>query len=150
MSRQAAKIPDFNPIEGDLRLSNAGLDRLPGQIRRPGYDRSRVRPGIVHLGIGAFHRAHQAVMIDLHRLSRHRVTAKWWQVKDLAQLMFSSEVEGVTAYDRVRFWRLYRVAKRYPLIAARNSVLVLVFPSLSNNNSIVSTGDSGLSTRRRI
>ena len=64
MSRQAAKIPDFNPIEGDLRLSNASLDRLPGQIHRPGYDRSRVRPGIVHLGIGAFHRAHQAVMID--------------------------------------------------------------------------------------
>jgi hypothetical protein len=50
----------------------------------------------------------QAVMIDLHRLSRHRITAKWWQVKDLAQLMFSSEVEGVTARDRVRFWKLYR------------------------------------------
>src|SRR5437667_9674858 len=64
MSRQTAKIPDFNPIEGDLRLSNASLDRLPSQIHRPGYDRSRVRPGIVHLGIGAFHRAHQAVMID--------------------------------------------------------------------------------------
>src|SRR5215216_2775999 len=58
------KIPDFNPIEGDLRLSNASLDRLPSQIRRPGYDRSRVTSGIVHLGIGAFHRAHQAVMID--------------------------------------------------------------------------------------
>jgi fructuronate reductase len=64
MSRQMVKIPDFNPIEGDLRLSNASLDRLPTQIRRPGYDRSRVMPGIVHLGIGAFHRAHQAVMID--------------------------------------------------------------------------------------
>src|SRR5256885_14426821 len=64
MSRQTAKIPDFNPIEGDLRLSNASLDRLPSQIRRPGYDRIRVRPGIVHLGIGAFHRAHQAVVID--------------------------------------------------------------------------------------
>jgi fructuronate reductase len=29
-----------------------------------GYDRSAVTPGIVHLGIGAFHRAHQAVVID--------------------------------------------------------------------------------------
>src|SRR5437868_10626718 len=64
MSRQTAKIPYFNPIEGDLRLSNASLDRLPSQIRRPGYDRSKIRPGIVHLGIGAFHRAHQAVVID--------------------------------------------------------------------------------------
>jgi fructuronate reductase len=28
------------------------------------YDRSRVAPGIVHLGIGAFHRAHMAVYVD--------------------------------------------------------------------------------------
>jgi fructuronate reductase len=47
-----------------LRLSNASLDLLPGNVRRPGYDRARVTPGIVHLGVGAFHRAHQAVVID--------------------------------------------------------------------------------------
>jgi hypothetical protein len=47
-------------------------------------------------------------MIDLHRLARHRIGGAWWQVKDLAQLMFSSEVAGVTARDRVRFWKLYR------------------------------------------
>src|SRR4029079_19242126 len=40
------------------------LARLPSAIRRPAYDRSRVTPGIVHLGLGAFHRAHQAVVID--------------------------------------------------------------------------------------
>ncbi len=50
----------------------------------------------------------RVVMIDLHRLNRHAVTATWWQVKDLAQLLYSSEVPGVTARDRVRFWRLYR------------------------------------------
>jgi heptose I phosphotransferase len=47
-------------------------------------------------------------MIDLHRLARHTLTAAWWQVKDLAQLLYSSEVAGVTARDRVRFWKLYR------------------------------------------
>ena len=47
-----------------MRLSNANLDRLPGHVHRPGYDRARVTPGIVHLGVGAFHRAHQAVVID--------------------------------------------------------------------------------------
>ena len=47
-----------------MRLSNASLDRLPDNIRRPAYDRSRVAPGIVHLGIGAFHRAHQASFVD--------------------------------------------------------------------------------------
>lgn len=46
------------------RLGRANLDRLPSAIRRPAYDRSRVTPGIVHLGLGAFHRAHQAVVID--------------------------------------------------------------------------------------
>ena len=30
------------------------------QIPRPNYDRKHIKPGIVHLGIGAFHRAHQA------------------------------------------------------------------------------------------
>jgi fructuronate reductase len=54
----------INPKGADLRLSNANLDRLPGHVRRPDYDRARVTPGIVHLGIGAFHRAHQAVVID--------------------------------------------------------------------------------------
>jgi fructuronate reductase len=47
-----------------LRLSNASCDQLPVSIRRPAYERSRVTPGIVHLGIGAFHRAHQAIFVD--------------------------------------------------------------------------------------
>ena len=64
MSSQTAKSPPSGPKEGDLRLSEANLARLPGQIRRPAYDRSGVTAGIVHLGIGAFHRAHQAVVID--------------------------------------------------------------------------------------
>ncbi len=33
-------------------------------VRQPRYDPASVRPGIVHLGIGNFHRAHQAVYID--------------------------------------------------------------------------------------
>ena len=47
-----------------MRLGRAQLDRLPQTIGRPTYDRARVTPGIVHLGLGAFHRAHQAVVID--------------------------------------------------------------------------------------
>ncbi len=37
---------------------------LPPNVLGPGYDRSALRPGIVHIGIGAFHRAHQAVYTD--------------------------------------------------------------------------------------
>jgi fructuronate reductase len=33
-------------------------------VRRPGYDRSAIGIGIVHIGPGAFHRAHQAVYVD--------------------------------------------------------------------------------------
>src|SRR6188472_403721 len=64
MSSETPKNHVSGPNDGDFRLSTASLDRLPGQIRRPAYDRSSVTAGIVHLGIGAFHRAHQAVVID--------------------------------------------------------------------------------------
>jgi fructuronate reductase len=47
------------------RLSPATLARLPSAVRRPGYDRDRLAPGIVHLGLGAFHRAHQAVCTEI-------------------------------------------------------------------------------------
>jgi fructuronate reductase len=46
------------------RLSAAVMDGLPGHVDRPGYDRRAVRTGVVHLGIGAFHRAHQAAVFD--------------------------------------------------------------------------------------
>ncbi|MGI4878028.1 MAG: mannitol dehydrogenase family protein [Janthinobacterium lividum] len=37
---------------------------LPADVQRPAYDRDAQASGIVHLGIGAFHRAHQAVYTD--------------------------------------------------------------------------------------
>jgi fructuronate reductase len=46
------------------RLSAATLAALPPGVARPRYDRAAVTPGIVHLGLGAFHRAHQAVMTE--------------------------------------------------------------------------------------
>ncbi len=46
------------------RLCGGVLAELPPPVARPAYDRSEVRLGIVHLGLGAFHRAHQAVYTD--------------------------------------------------------------------------------------
>ena len=37
---------------------------FPASVQAPGYDRSAQAAGIVHIGIGAFHRAHQAVYTD--------------------------------------------------------------------------------------
>ena len=47
-----------------MRLSTGALDRLPAEVARPQYDRAQVRVGIVHLGVGGFHRAHQAMYLD--------------------------------------------------------------------------------------
>jgi hypothetical protein len=54
-------------------------------------------------------------MIDLHRLGHHPWTAAWWRLKDLAQLLYSSDVVGVTARDRLRFARLYAGESRRSL-----------------------------------
>ena len=47
-----------------MRLCSETLASLPDHVQRPTYDRSHVVPAIVHLGIGAFHRAHQAMFTD--------------------------------------------------------------------------------------
>ncbi len=49
---------------GIATLSAASLGDLGPDVAVPGYDRSAVRAGIVHLGVGAFHRAHQALFLD--------------------------------------------------------------------------------------
>jgi fructuronate reductase len=46
------------------RLSVATLPGLAPSAAKPAYARETVTPGIVHLGIGAFHRAHMAVYVD--------------------------------------------------------------------------------------
>jgi mannitol 2-dehydrogenase len=45
-------------------LSNTTLHQLDDRIRVPEYDREALTPAVVHLGVGGFHRAHQAVYLD--------------------------------------------------------------------------------------
>ena len=47
-----------------MRLSEGCFDRLPADIAPYAYDRAAQAIGIVHFGIGAFHRAHQAWYTD--------------------------------------------------------------------------------------
>ena len=56
-----------------ISLSNATLDQLT--VKRPRYDRSALTPGIVHVGVGNFHRAHQAWY--LHRLLQAGAAQDW-------------------------------------------------------------------------
>jgi fructuronate reductase len=46
------------------RLCEEALAELPASVARPAYDRRTVSCGIVHIGLGAFYRAHQAVYTD--------------------------------------------------------------------------------------
>ena len=47
-----------------MRLSPETTKQLPTDIAQPSYLRKKCGTGIVHFGIGAFHRAHQAVYTD--------------------------------------------------------------------------------------
>lgn len=69
-----------------VKLSNATLDQLPKDVKRPTYDRAALTPGIVHIGLGNFHRAHQSWY--LHRLMQQGLAHDWAIVG-----------AGVRAYD---------------------------------------------------
>ncbi|MEY3521778.1 MAG: Polyol:NADP oxidoreductase, partial [Pseudomonadota bacterium] len=47
-----------------MNLCELTLASLPAEIHTAIYDRLRHAPGVVHLGLGAFHRAHQAMVFD--------------------------------------------------------------------------------------
>jgi len=47
-----------------IKLSSATLAELPAEIARPRFSHADLSAGIVHFGVGNFHRAHQAVYLD--------------------------------------------------------------------------------------
>ena len=63
-------------MRSSIPLSAATLDRLDErQIAVPQYDRTSIRPGIVHFGVGSFHRAHEAMYLD--RLMNEGLAFEW-------------------------------------------------------------------------
>ncbi len=58
-----------------MKLCNATLKTLPENVKRPTYDRARLSAGIVHIGLGNFHRAHQSWY--LHRLFEKGLNHDW-------------------------------------------------------------------------
>ena len=45
-------------------LGPALLERLPASVQKPSYDRTALAAGMAHIGVGAFHRCHQAEYTD--------------------------------------------------------------------------------------
>ena len=56
-------------------LSNKTVSKLPSDVKIPIYDRNNLTAGIVHIGLGNFHRAHQAWY--LHRLMQQGQAHDW-------------------------------------------------------------------------
>jgi len=61
-----------------IPLRRDTIARLPAPIRRPAYDPASIRPGIVHLGLGGFHRAHMARYT--HDLMQRQPEALEWGI----------------------------------------------------------------------
>src|ERR1044071_4963081 len=58
-----------------LPLNASNLSSLPDELAVPAYDWAALRTGIVHFGVGGFHRAHEAMYLD--RLMNAGVALDW-------------------------------------------------------------------------
>ena len=75
-------------------LTSEHLEEISAQVPVPGYDRSRVRSGIVHVGVGGFHRAHEAMYVD--RLLEQGVPgAEEWGITGIGVLDGDKEMARV-------------------------------------------------------
>ena len=68
------------------KLSIANLDQITPDVTKPTYRRQDLTAGIIHLGVGNFHRAHQGVY--LHQLFEMGLDRDWAIIG-----------AGVTKYD---------------------------------------------------
>jgi mannitol 2-dehydrogenase len=71
------RAPDtVDPAEDDMHpLDQKTLSSLSASVSTPSYDRDGLRTGIVHIGVGGFHRSHEAMYID--RLLEQGTARDW-------------------------------------------------------------------------
>ena len=60
---------------GEATLNNKTLSGLPENLDLPRYDRRQLTAGIIHIGVGNFHRAHLAWYV--HRLMQQGLAHDW-------------------------------------------------------------------------
>jgi hypothetical protein len=104
-----------------FRAWKRGLTREVARLARFLHDRNAFHKDLYlcHFFIDAADTTHvpswtnRVYMIDFHRLAHHPYTRPFWISKDLAQLLYSSEIPGIDARDRLRFWRAYLGSARH-------------------------------------
>ncbi len=103
------------------RLTPASLSAMPADIQRPAYDRTVLVDGIVHLGLGAFHRAHQAAFTDT--VLAHGPTDRRWGIVGVS--LRSPAVRDALAPQHGLFTlATAAVPARYRIIGAVRACLV--------------------------
>lgn len=71
------------------KLNTKNLSNISERISTPQYNRSKVKTGIVHIGIGGFHRAHEAFYTDE---LLHDSSIKHWGICGVALLDFDTKI----------------------------------------------------------
>ena len=62
-----------------LILSKINLTFITKPIKKPLYDLENIKQGIIHLGLGNFHRAHQALYLDdLFNMGLDHLGYRWF------------------------------------------------------------------------
>ncbi|MGD1941549.1 MAG: mannitol dehydrogenase family protein [Leptolyngbyaceae cyanobacterium] len=96
-----------SPATSIIPLTERSLGQLPAPVRKPQYDRRAVTPGIVHIGVGGFHRAHQALYLDNY-LEQHPDSG--WGICGVGLLEFDQKMRDVL----VAQGGLYTLVERSP------------------------------------
>ncbi|WP_405567228.1 mannitol dehydrogenase family protein [Polaribacter sp. Asnod6-C07] len=73
----------------NIKLNNNTFSQFSQQASIPQYDRSKVKTGIVHVGIGGFHRAHEAFYTDQ---LLHKEALENWGICGVALLDFDTKI----------------------------------------------------------
>ena len=58
-----------------IQLNHQNINSIASRIECPNYDRNTIKAGIVHIGVGGFHRSHQAYYI--HQLLGNTQNSDW-------------------------------------------------------------------------
>ncbi|WP_405377846.1 mannitol dehydrogenase family protein [Nonlabens sp. Asnod3-A02] len=73
----------------NYQLNTVNLSKISESIAVPTYDRTKVKTGIVHVGIGGFHRSHEAFYTDQ---LLHDPSSSEWGICGIALLEFDTKI----------------------------------------------------------
>ena len=124
-----------------MDLCRSTLADLPANIARPRFDPAKIRPGIVHLGFGNFHRAHMARYT--HDLMERRADAAQWGIVGVGTLAADVRVrDALAAQDRL--YTLIERQDRDETATVVGSVSEVIFAGESSQAALLAIDDPAI------